>query len=281
MAWQKTKNIINLEEQLNARWPNRDKTSDGTIGDLAHQNESSSGHNPDDTPGSRPAWDGDSDNLQEVRAKDVDSDLRDDSCDMQDVVDHLIHLPGFSSVCRYLIYNRYWWHANNGWARAPYTGASAHTEHLHYEGAWSQAADNNSTFDFKFEEVGNPMDWSDKPWTSSTPISVAAAVQNTHGWAANIPALFANVTALQTTLASVLANVVADDGEKAAILADAATKHAQVMATVSAAQAAIANVDDELFSKLSDPTTPDQETANVILTLIAGRPGVLAALKAS
>lgn len=152
MAWFRTSNVLNLERQLDERFPNRDHTSDGTIGDTAHQGETS-GHNPDDTPGSKPAWDGDPDNIPEVRAKDVDSDLRESGVTMQDVVNHLIALPHLEIVCRYLIYNRFIYHSPT-WVKLPYPGNSPHTEHLHYEGAWNQAADDNGSFDFKLWEIG-------------------------------------------------------------------------------------------------------------------------------
>lgn len=155
MAWVRTRNIVNFTNQMDRRFPNRDHASDGSIGDAAHQLEPS-GHNPDDTPGSRPAWDGDADSKQEVRAQDVDSDLGEAGTSMQDVVDHLRALPGLASVCRYLIYNRKMYHSRDGFAPTPYSGSSPHTEHLHYEGAWSDEADENSTFDFKLEDVGMP-----------------------------------------------------------------------------------------------------------------------------
>src|SRR5690348_18451057 len=73
--WQLTRGLQNLRAQVDAAFPDRDTTSDGTIGDKAHQAETS-GHNPDDTPGSRPEWNGDDDANAEVRAWDMDSDLR-------------------------------------------------------------------------------------------------------------------------------------------------------------------------------------------------------------
>lgn len=45
MTWKKSAAAIALMEQLNARYPNRDKASDGSVGDLAHRARKSD-HNP-------------------------------------------------------------------------------------------------------------------------------------------------------------------------------------------------------------------------------------------
>jgi len=150
--WVLTKGLQNLRDQMNAAFPDRDKTSDGTIGDAAHQAETS-GHNPDDTAGSRAEWNGDPDSTPEVRAWDMDSDLRSPGVTAQQVVDHIRHLPSVSSVLRYMIYNRKIYKASNGWAAEDYTGPSAHTEHIHFSGAYSQAADNNTSFDYRLEDL--------------------------------------------------------------------------------------------------------------------------------
>lgn len=157
MAWDLTVGLKTLRAQVNARWPNRDKASDGTIGDAAHQAEAASGHNPDDTVGSRPEWDGDSDTLQEVRAWDMDSDLGEAGTTAQMLVDHLRALPGLSSHVRYMIYNRKIYHSSSNFAPAPYSGASAHTEHIHFSGAYTQAADQDTSFNYRLSEVGDDM----------------------------------------------------------------------------------------------------------------------------
>lgn len=155
MAWDLTVGLKTLRTQVNARWPNRDKASDGTIGDAAHQAEAASGHNPDDTAGSRPEWDGDADSLQEVRAWDMDSDLGEAGTTAQMLVDHLRALPGLSSHVRYMIYNRKIYHSSSNFAPAPYSGASAHTEHIHFSGAYTQAADQDTSFNYRLNEVGD------------------------------------------------------------------------------------------------------------------------------
>jgi len=154
MSWRLTKSLARFRRLVDERWPNRDHASDGTIGDTAHQAETS-GHNPDDTAGSRPEWNSDSDSVAEVRAFDMDSDLREPGTTAQQLVDHLRVLPGLDKVFRYIIFDRKIYRASNDWKPETYTGASPHTEHIHFSGAYTQAADDNETFDFRLDEVGN------------------------------------------------------------------------------------------------------------------------------
>lgn len=155
MGWKLTEGLANLRAQVDAAFPHRDKTSDGTIGDARHQ-AGTSGHNPDDTEGSGAEWDGDPDSVPEVRAWDLDSDLGSAGVTAQDLVDHLRRLPGLDSVIRYLIYDRRMYHERTGFEPEPYTGASAHTEHIHFSGARSQAADDDTTFDYRLEDLVMP-----------------------------------------------------------------------------------------------------------------------------
>src|SRR3954469_14339906 len=45
MEWRLADALVTLRAQVNVRWPNRSKKSDGTIGDEAHASRSSD-HNP-------------------------------------------------------------------------------------------------------------------------------------------------------------------------------------------------------------------------------------------
>ncbi|MGC4769193.1 hypothetical protein ACLQ25_09460 [Micromonospora sp. DT44] len=135
MAWVVAPNIKALFASVNKLAPARDKTSDGTIGDLAHST-GVSGHNPDDTAGVR-AERSDSDTTPEVRAGDIDRDLRIDHIpgdDMEAVVQKVVRTPALRRRLIYVIYNRRIWSASSGWAQQPYSGSNPHDHHAHFSG---------------------------------------------------------------------------------------------------------------------------------------------------
>lgn len=167
-----TAGLHNLSRQLTEWSPGR-VLPDGWIGDAAHRGRTS-GHNPDDTAGSKPAWDGDPDNLAEVRALDIKT-VFNNGVSGQRVVDHLIQLPNLGSVIRYLIHDGWFYHSRTGFAREPFVGDNPHETHIHAEGAWTQSGDNNTTFNFRLEDIPVMLTDADKNWLRDT-VNAAAAL---------------------------------------------------------------------------------------------------------
>lgn len=141
--------LADLRAEINARWPNRDRGADGWIGDRAHQGHTS-GHNPDDTPGARPAY-SDRDGRPEVRALDIDVDLDGTGRATTAAARQRFRLEVISPVVRtarahpgllrYIIFDHEIWHADNDWRPSQFHG-DPHTDHGHFEGHWSSAQDN-------------------------------------------------------------------------------------------------------------------------------------------
>lgn len=131
-AWRLARSLAAARDAFNVRFPKRDRTTDGTIGDAAHQREPS-GHNPDDTPGSLPESE-DADNEPEVRALDVDADLNEPGVTMWDVVQAILATPADRDRLLYIIHNRKIWSKSQGWRERAYTGSNPHTSHVHLSG---------------------------------------------------------------------------------------------------------------------------------------------------
>lgn len=139
MAWVLTRGLTTWRNEINSVFPGRDKASDGSVGDLAHQ-QGSSGHNPDRT-GKAEYKDGDS--LDEVRAIDVDKDLRNPKFTMEQLVQFVVSLAraGKYVPFRYLIFNGRIWSRSDGWKTRVYTGPNKHDHHAHFSGDYTQKAD--------------------------------------------------------------------------------------------------------------------------------------------
>ena len=107
--------LVKLRDEVNERYPKRDKTSDGWIGDTAHQARPSS-HNPDYKHGGA------------VRAIDIDVDDRDPDRDLRmQVVNAAIRDPRVW----YVISNGTIWSRTHGWKARKYTGSNPHNKHVH------------------------------------------------------------------------------------------------------------------------------------------------------
>lgn len=112
--------------------PGRTKAQDGTIGDRAHA-ESVSDHNLDESGNTGSV--SDSDNIDEVHARDVDSRgpwLIDGGAEriVQIIVARV--RDGLEKRVRYLIYRKRIWHWVNGqFVQSTYTGSDPHELHFH------------------------------------------------------------------------------------------------------------------------------------------------------
>lgn len=142
MAWVLTKGLQRFRSEINAVFPERDKSSDGSVGDLAHQG-GASGHNPDRT-GNAEYRDGDS--LDEVRAVDITQRLVPGSAVdwMERLVQFIVLMAraGTYVPFRYIIYKGRIWARSDGWRTRTYTGQNRHDRHAHFSGDYSQKADN-------------------------------------------------------------------------------------------------------------------------------------------
>jgi hypothetical protein len=142
--------LVELRNEFNEIAPGRDKASDGSIGDPAHQNTISD-HNPDEI-GTVPIRDADSRN--EVHAIDVDIDLRLPGLSMEEVVQFILKRcrSGAEKRLRYIIYNRRIWSASSDWVQKPYSGANAHDKHAHFSASYDTARE-ASTASWHLEDL--------------------------------------------------------------------------------------------------------------------------------
>lgn len=115
-GWRAAQSLIVLRNQIDALYPNRNKASDGTIGDAAHQSTYSE-HNPDE------------DGL--VRALDITHDPR-SGCDIDRITDWLAESR--DPRIEYLIANELIMSGNGGpypWQWRAYFGDDPHRGHFH------------------------------------------------------------------------------------------------------------------------------------------------------
>ncbi|MEU8821796.1 hypothetical protein [Actinoplanes sp. NPDC048796] len=156
--------LVKLRSEFNTIAPNRDKDSDGSIGDGAHQ-ATQSDHN-DDEVGNVPIHD--ADKIHEVHAIDVDVDLREPGLTMEMVVQFLLRRcrSGAEKRLRYIIFNRRIWQAVNGWREQPYRGANPHDHHAHFSSSYTTSLE-ASTASWHLEDIPVALTSADKSWISS------------------------------------------------------------------------------------------------------------------
>jgi hypothetical protein len=117
MSWFAAPAIVKLNQEIQAKWPNRDTGSDGVVGDTSHQARPSD-HNPDPPPNGI------------VRATDRDID----GWPAKACRDYILSRcrSGAERRLQYVINDRTIWSASWGWAPKPYTGDNPHLAHIHF-----------------------------------------------------------------------------------------------------------------------------------------------------
>lgn len=107
-GWKLAPSLVALFDESDARWPKRDRSSDGSIGDRAHAARKS-----DHNPGARSL----------VHAGDFDSSGID--------VDNFLSVVIGHPAVWYVIHKGHIWSKTYGWRKRVYTGSNPHNGHIH------------------------------------------------------------------------------------------------------------------------------------------------------
>ncbi|MEV4622888.1 hypothetical protein AB0J74_29770 [Asanoa sp. NPDC049573] len=249
MAWFLNPALTRFRNEVDSRWPRRDRTSDGTIGDLAHQ-ATSSDHNPD-RDGSVDAWDMDVDGV-----------------DVQKVIAAALKHESI----QYVIYNRRI--TSRSWGLGtwrPYTGPSPHTEHVHFntreshenstkpwftdqpEDDMFEARDRDALTSANFRALGIYQDLD----TVSFKVSNGSVHTERNVAKAARIALEQKVSAVLTALSSV------DE----AVAAQLRGQFAEIDAGFAETKAAIDGVDEAVLEGLGALSTPEEQAKTLRVVL--------------
>lgn len=141
--------LVVLRATFNDLFPDRDRRSDGWIGDIAHQQRHSD-HNPD----ARGL----------VHAIDIDTDLG-AGADLGDFVIHTVNrcMMGQEKRLTYIIFRRIIWSASKSWIPDEYHGTDPHTGHAHFS-ASNNPKHESDVSSWHLEEVPVALTQADKQW---------------------------------------------------------------------------------------------------------------------
>lgn len=114
--WRLAESLVVLRAQINSKWPNRNKASDGTIGDARHASQNSD-HN---------AWIKDKNGQPVVTAFDVTHDPA-NGVDCTVLAGEVITDPRV----KYVIWDGRIWNITVASKWRKYTGSNPHTKHMH------------------------------------------------------------------------------------------------------------------------------------------------------
>lgn len=125
-----SKSAKQLREQIDDSYPDRDRKSDGWIGDAKHA-ATKSDHCPDAKNGC-------------VRALDIDADLASHKSEASYLADQIRAYGKKHGRISYVIYNKRIASPILNWRWRAYKGSNPHTSHIHI--SFSSKADNDSSF---------------------------------------------------------------------------------------------------------------------------------------
>ena len=130
-----------LREQIDDAFPDRDRKSDGWIGDARHQRAGTSDHLPDKTDGY-------------VRAIDVDKDLDSRASTGAYLADQIRICAKKDKRIKYVIYSGKIASAKSFWRFRTYSGINRHDKHIHISFT-KKGDENGSWFDIPMLGIGN------------------------------------------------------------------------------------------------------------------------------
>jgi hypothetical protein len=153
------KRLTSIDSELTAAAPKRTLPT-WYAGDAAHKTRPS-GHNPDDTPGSKAEYQ-DSDNIAEIRAGDYRLPLN-AKFSAEAAVQLLVKQCRANAIdsIQYIIFNRRIWSESTGWVTRAYTGSNPHDKHFHIS-VKPETVHENDTKKIGFESL-NPKPAPPKP----------------------------------------------------------------------------------------------------------------------
>jgi hypothetical protein len=231
--------------------PNRDKASDGSIGDVAHAAGGTSDHLPDED---FPKLAGkDADHVNEVHAIDIDTDLREPGLTLDEVVQFILGRcrrdnsdPLNEPRLRYIIFDRKIYRSPL-WRAEVYTATGdPHTGHAHFSAEYDTSLESDAST-WHLEDLVALTD-ADKKWIASLLDGSAGDVVKRWSDAGGpVPSTDANPT---QTPASALYYV------------GATAKRCENLATEILA--AVSQVDEAVWARLPDPAVSAAEKAIIL-----------------
>jgi len=125
-----SKSVIQFREQADDAYPNRDRSSDGTLGDARHSTKKSD-HNPCVRTGY-------------VRAFDLDASLDGKDATAHYLADQIRINAKSSKRIAYVIFNKKIASKRTLWRWIKYRGTNPHIKHIHI--SFTEAGDQDSSF---------------------------------------------------------------------------------------------------------------------------------------